>query len=637
MDFIYVEKYDLAYSRNFDKAIKFQNDFDCNSTMNIYSALHCFELLKFYQDKSLIQLEKQTLFLEEKLILIQKKVGSYFNSVLLEELEKDLESKKVKINNNFKRILTEALIKYKRLDPTNIKSLLYNGFISIDCILLNKNIVSSNNLLIISYLESIETGIEKVINKYDNPRTKGKYYLPVISKEIINDMIIKYLDSQSCDLDYLELLQLHKDSNSSYSIEVKTRLKIRQKIEELKKNKYILKRIGFEFSIEIRPEQEEVIKFEQEENNLHCFISGTWINKYTDYPTILNNFIYVFEMVDPNGEINHLFNPRDHNGLSDLFETKHVNSYGNNQFNLNALIQNHLFAFYYDYLKETKKIEVETLIEWFFSEYLNREFGINGFRIKIERSGSFLSRCRNVSIEIESILRQYKVFVEQKEINNELLEVYDQVSDCLQCPSLLQDKYLVIKENVDLDNIMYYLFSDQSLLCYVNDMKNANTFYELMSDQMCDIYYFEYRDCLEQAIDFLIKQNILLKDDRGKLDWKNKRVIESIKRLYEFGFYESKNDFYQLNNIFDSFTKKGWVEPANGLFSPQEQDYLSYYLNNKKYVNGPCLRNKYCHGGGENLSEEENKRNYYVMLRLIILIIIKINDELCFYYKNNRD
>ena len=161
MDFIYVEKYDLAYSRNFDKAIKFQNDFDCNSTMNIYSALYCFELLKFYQDKSLIQLEKQTLFLEEKLILIQKKVGSYFNSVLLEELEKDLESKKVKINNNFKRILTEALIKYKRLDPTNIKSLLYNGFISIDCILLDKNIVSSNNLLIISYLESIETGIEK--------------------------------------------------------------------------------------------------------------------------------------------------------------------------------------------------------------------------------------------------------------------------------------------------------------------------------------------------------------------------------------------------------------------------------------------------------------------------------------------
>lgn len=59
MDFIYVEKCDLAYSRNFDKAIKFQNDFDCNSTMNIYSALHCFELLKFYQDKSLIQLERQ--------------------------------------------------------------------------------------------------------------------------------------------------------------------------------------------------------------------------------------------------------------------------------------------------------------------------------------------------------------------------------------------------------------------------------------------------------------------------------------------------------------------------------------------------------------------------------------------------
>ena len=56
---------------------------------------------------------------------------------------------------------------------------------------------------------------------------------------------------------------------------------------------------------------------------------------------------------------------------------------------------------------------------------------------------------------------------------------------------------------------------------------------------------------------------------------------------------------------------------------------FNYYLNNKRYSNGPSLRNNYAHGKLNYLNEEEHYNNYIILLRVIIMIILKINEDFC--------
>lgn len=66
----------------------------------------------------------------------------------------------------------------------------------------------------------------------------------------------------------------------------------------------------------------------------------------------------------------------------------------------------------------------------------------------------------------------------------------------------------------------------------------------------------------------------------------------------------------------------------NSLLTRNEQDYLDFYLNKSKFINGYDIRNRYLHGTNVN-DENQYESDYYSILKLIIIIILKINDDLC--------
>ena len=66
------------------------------------------------------------------------------------------------------------------------------------------------------------------------------------------------------------------------------------------------------------------------------------------------------------------------------------------------------------------------------------------------------------------------------------------------------------------------------------------------------------------------------------------------------------------------------------IYTPKEQDYFSYYLNNEKFDNGPAYRNNYAHGNKVRSLEDdkEDKYAYYRMLLLLMVLLLRIEDDL---------
>ena len=59
-----------------------------------------------------------------------------------------------------------------------------------------------------------------------------------------------------------------------------------------------------------------------------------------------------------------------------------------------------------------------------FNQYLSKEFGINNFIVRMPTTvSSDFEKCRAILPEIDSILKQYKLYLEDGEIDQELLQV----------------------------------------------------------------------------------------------------------------------------------------------------------------------------------------------------------------------
>lgn len=83
-------------------------------------------------------------------------------------------------------------------------------------------------------------------------------------------------------------------------------------------------------------------------------------------------------------------------------------------------------------------------------------------------------------------------------------------------------------------------------------------------------------------------------------------VVESINKLYE-------NDD---------------VRYGDTLFSEQEADMISYYMDDKKFGNSMAIRNKITHGRATKKNASEAKMYYLKLLTVLLLYTIRISEEL---------
>ena len=227
---------------------------------------------------------------------------------------------------------------------------------------------------------------------------------------------------------------------------------------------------------------------------------------------------------------------------------------------------------------------------------------------------------------MDGILKQYKLFVENGDIDRELLEISSNPLSFEALPSMLNNKYVYGKSQ-EIEKEQYLLFSDQSMLHYLpNKQETFKSFYEVLSSR--EVTLADYPEWEINNIKWLEKRGAIYIDTNGIIHSVNKRVG----LLYDLYTHDVVCPlYYKDKSEIEKLILNGDLQYGNTLFSTPEQKYLNYMLNKSEYSNGLDLRNKYIHSTYP-LDTQQQEQDYISLLKILTVVILKINEELCLKY-----
>lgn len=639
----YYSPSDWSGGYNLEKAEQVILNFDNDKEYDINDILEFFNIYKYFDNKVYLTKWDDDYIQKLKDIVKQMKVKAYkyFNTKINEDnIISVYETVDIHYKNEFFELFSNC-IEAMNISNEKMAELLQCEKIRIRDVLEYKTLVIKYDDIIKEYLmnnnnESVELLIGKYyIDEELYDKLKFPSSLTLADKE---KMILKYIEYEFTNLNFIRIIAKIQSNKDSIVVDDKTKLKAQKRREEIENNLFKNTNTTIEFGIGvvINDNQEEASLITSKGNDTNYSYSGKWIKENNDYPTLLNNFIYLFNYVDPYFRID-LINKKCYSGIFERINYKVVRSYNPNQtFNNRAMVANMQIAAYYNYLNKNN-IRLEDIIEWFFKEYLKSEFDIDNYIISMPSANSnYFEKCKSLLPEFDLILKEYKYYCEDGIIDQELVNISSTQMFFKDIPSLNDKKYIYANKIDDTLLIQYYFFSDQCLLNY-NPITNKSygCFYELLRN--IGMKYSDYNIHEQKMIDWLVDKELLAVDN-NYIKLKNKPLINIYADLY---FNEVINYWRypkQLRNIVDSLIEKGILYSENTLFSKPEQDYFNYYLNMSEFIDGFDIRNSNLHGSqsGDRNSEIHSSR-YMIILQLLILIVIKINDDLCIYDENKKN
>ena len=296
--------------------------------------------------------------------------------------------------------------------------------------------------------------------------------------------------------------------------------------------------------------------------NIELLHSRQWITENLDYPTLLNNYIHMFGYVDYCCRI--IF-PSFKNELG-IFESS-IRIKGDRDYDIGvsfeikeiiSSMQNILY--YYELLSLNKR--VEDILKWFFEEYLVEEFGVEGFTLSIPSVGTtFLEKIRIMLPELEFILRQFEIYTNRREVNQQILQMDKNGILIENIPSFIQKKYGYIID-LELKNISYLLFSNQSDLLFIENKKEYPNFECLIENEK--ITTEDFSEFQQFDLKVLFENKIIFEDSQGviNLNWEIVNILKD--------FYQNEViciSYYKNNELLNSLIRAGKISCESKLFT----------------------------------------------------------------------
>lgn len=451
-----------------------------------------------------------------------------------------------------------------------------------------------------------------------------KYYLPISFKPSEFESVFqKYVYSERVNPKILKLIFASQSSNEC-PIGDKTKLIAKQKHDEYWRNSsgnVIAAECGLEISLADQYEYKKCMKLE-EKYLLSYDIK--WLEESLDYPTILNNFCYVFGMFDLCWRSTLVSVKSQIDALEDAFATKGIKFYPRgSSFQSSAMISFAQMKIYYDFLRD-HNVDLENVFAWFFTEYLEDEFGVKGFYMKASSATDYAEKCRTLVSEMEGVLKQYRMYVRDGNIDRALYEMSSEHLVIDDIPSFISNKYAYGCSD-DIQQEMFLLFSDQSLLSYIEKTKDMYpTLFELLKNETITMEDFEKFQIA--SLNWLISRGTIMIDKEGNIGL-NTCKVKLLKDLYDHDVI-CVHHLGKLRAELEKMIAAGDLKIESALFSIPEKDYLNFELNKAEYSDGLDLRNKYSHSTYPQ-DEEAQRHDYIELLKIMVLIISKINEEFC--------
>ena len=564
-----------------------------------------------------------------------KVIGKFFSGINIDTIESMFDTIYYDYRNDFWKLIEKYKV-YDKISVEQFRKIILNKHFILNDVLKCKNIVKKFSDEIITYMEKNPFCAEIILSYYleKHDRNIESLYFPVeLSNEKKTLILDKYIASKSSNINYLKLIF---ESNSTNNLRLPDRLKLKAKRKYDEEIETLFKEgTGFEYGAKVSFSNkiDEEFKFETDDNRiLSVLYSAKWIKENLDYPTLLNNFIYLFGYTDLQFRSLHVSRESQMSIIEKALGIKGRKEYptGIAFQQIQMLAQLQMIG----YCNELEKYNIflEDIIEWFFCNYLEEEFNVKGFCFnKSSHTVSYLEKCRNIAAEFDNILKRFKIYCEDGEIDDELLHISTEHIFIKDIPSMLSNKYIYPCGN-DYQTISNLLFSDQSIIHYLPKLSNNyNSFYCLLEKE--NVYYDMFEDYQIPSIDWLIDHNIIKIDNKKRIMpyWEKIKILNELYQHDVVCFSYMKK--YQ--SIIMELNKMGLVQFSSSLFSRPEQDYYNYLFNKSEFDNGLDIRNSYTHGT-QRVDENQNKQDYFIFLRIMILIVIKINEEFCLKYPKNK-
>ncbi|MFZ0080682.1 MAG: hypothetical protein WAL13_16385 [Trebonia sp.] len=516
---------------------------------------------------------------------------------------------------------------YNRCTATTVLQALEKIHMGLGTVLGSKLLVRSYDQEVRAQLISNPRNAEHVIRKYLEKDGFRAIHLPTsLTSTDSRALLEDYLDSADANPNFIELIatgQPHPDAGIDAKLKLKARRKYNAWMENFFKNKTGIKS-GCEVSIS--DTQSEPVIISRDGLYVSFSYSRSWLEGGLDFPTVFNNFLYLFEFTN----YHMLLTLPSYRANLGVLE-RAMSSRGEKRYLTGIMFQlkeqsSFLQLLLYERFLQTKGSGLELAIAWFFAEYLKNEFGAANLNFTpSSKTSLYLERSRHLFSEMESVAMQFALYAENGEFDPDLLSMTPEGIEYRGIPSLLPNKYVCASDDYDMRYVMRLLFSDQSGLTYISENLRARNAAELLAENK--VSYEDFADHQKQDIDYLVRIGVL-KSTGEQVQLADARQILIIKAIFETGAASYYHYSAETRKCIDKMVSKGWLVHRQSLLTAAEASYFNYFLNRAEFSSGPNLRNKYLHGTQARAdNEEQHLRTYIEALRLLVALVIKINDE----------
>lgn len=514
---------------------------------------------------------------------------------------------------------------YEKIPANRFKEIIDGLKMSPNSLLKNRAFVEKFDAEIAELLKEPDFGARFIVDYYlRKSDRKEKCFLPkALSKEDKYYAVKNYINGDIVNANVLDLIINGKSKNTNEFV-------TDDRLRHLAKKRYekywednTIPVMKYETGVNVsfasdNPEMD--LKFEN--GIITAKYNSNWIKENLDYPTILNNFIYLFAYVDKYMRCSLTAENLKQGIFESLFSTNGNGMYQRGQsFELLNGLANAQMHGYVNILNGFD-VHIEEIIKWFFEEYLKEEFKAKGFVCVVPATtDSVLSKYERMATVMDGATKQFKLYVEEGEIDRDYYEMISGSVRYKDIPSFIKNKYAYVNSS-ELQREMHDLFSNQSMLSYTEKTKDKhNTLFELLQTEVLktdeiEVYNQDEFEWLRQ------RETILINDNKVTLNYERSWVLYE---LYNKGVLCLQ---YRKSEEVRKLIKNGEIMVGSTLLSKPEWEYFNYVLNKSEFSNGLDLRNKYIHDGNS-LNEKWQQHDYMVLLKMFVILIIKINEEFC--------
>ncbi|KAA6472918.1 hypothetical protein [Bacillus swezeyi] len=625
---------DLAKGYMLDKAKEVYEELAIGLAIeNINDALELYNIIKYVKDDTFLLYlgEDKEEWIKEKNGIADSLVGKYINqhSDILAEYEE--------VDFRYKESFWEIIENRKLSDITESRFKMFLDKLDVfawqifkQYKLVMKYDVELREYMLIYPEGSTNLLLDKYLLKHRSEREES--YLPQsLTIEDKEQIISTYIDLDKPNLNYTRLLS-NVQNTKEFALDTRVKLKAKRVSERLERELFKDgSGQGTDIVVEFKENVEGTVKQHFTLSKVGTEVDKEWLESNLDNPTLLNNFIYIFEFVN-NDMVSKFPYNEIYASVFERFGFAHEKEYKTcTTFSIReslSLAQMHVYC---SFLKSKNK-DLEAIIEWFFKVYLKEEFYIEDFNIKLPPiDNPNFEKCKSIFPTIESIIKKYKFYLEDGYIDEELVQMESKPLPFSECPSMTNDRYVYIAPNNDEARILRsIMFSDQSNITYFPNYGDSqyNTLFERLDADK--LYLHDIEDYQKSSFDWLVENDYVTVNDDNEVVLVNRNRTLIYYYIHINGVVVTSKLSNALKQEVDKLLNERALVSENTLLTRQESDYIDYYLNKRNFINGYDLRNKYLHGtssGYEN--ENEHYVNYLHALRLLITIMIKINDDLC--------